>query len=272
MTKDLGSLAGKYAIVTGSTQGLGEAIARLFAARGAAGLIVCGRNEARGTAVAAALNSKHCQVHFVQCDLANVEDCRRVVATADEKFGRVDILVNAAGVSDRGTIWDASPELWDWIMAVNARAPFILIQESIKIMKREGIDGSIVNIGSVAAYGSMPVLMPYAASKGALMTMTKNIAYAIMRHRIRINTLNIGWMDTPGEDVIQKKYHGAGDDWLEKAEVDQPFGRLLKPTEVARAVAFMASEESGMMTGSVVDFDQSVQGGGAQPVPPKEEE
>ena len=272
MSKDSSSLAGKYAIVTGSTQGLGEAIARLLVVRGSAGLIVCGRNEKRGMAVAADLNSDSCQVHFVQCDLANVADCRRIVATADEMFGRVDILVNAAGVSDRGTIWDTSPELWDWIMAVNVRAPFLLIQESIKIMEREGLEGSIVNIGSVGAYGSIPVLMPYATSKGALMTMTKNIAYAIMRHRIRINTLNIGWMDTPGEDMIQKKYHDASDDWLEKAEAGQPFGRLLKPEEVARAVAFLASDESGMMTGSIVDFDQSVQGGGAQPIPPTEEE
>ena len=271
MNPDLSSLNGKYAIVTGSTQGLGEAIARLFVARGAAGLIVCGRNVQRGQAVQAALNSDTCQVHFVQADLADVAACRRIVAAADEKFGRIDILVNVAGVTDRGTIWDTSTELWDWIMAINARAPFILIQESIKIMKREGIAGAIVNIGSVGAYGSIPVLLPYATSKGALMTMTKNIAYAIMRHRIRINTLNIGWLDTPGEDAIQKQYHDAGDDWLAKAEAQQPFGRLLKPQEVARAVAFLASDESGMMTGSIVDFDQSVQGGGVQPIPPAEE-
>ena len=74
--------------------------------------------------------------------------------------------------------------------------------------------------------------------------------------------LNIGWMDTPGENVIQRKYHDAEDDWLKNAEAGMPFGRLLKPEEVARAVAFLASEESGMMTGSIVDFDQSVQGGG----------
>ena len=262
------SLVGKYAIVTGSTQGLGEAIARLFVERGIAGLIVCGRNEARGTAVAAELNSESCQVHFVQADLANVEECRQIVTVADEKFGSLDILVNSAGISDRGTIWDTKPELWDRIMAVNLRAPFLLIQESIKIMKREGIHGSIVNIGSVSAYGSVPMLMPYATSKGALMTMTKNIAYAIMRHQIRINTLNIGWMDTPGEDTIQRQYHGSKDNWLGQAEALQPFGRLLKPQEVARAVAFLASDESGMMTGSIVDFDQSVMGAGPQPVPP----
>ena len=102
------------------------------------------------------------------------------------------------------------------------------------------------------------------------MTLTKNVAYAIMRHRIRINMLNIGWMDTPGENVIQHKYHDASDGWLENAEAEMPFGRLLKPDEVARAVAFLGSEESGMMTGSIVDFDQSVQGAGSQPIPPAE--
>lgn len=267
---DKTSLTGKYAIVTGSTQGLGEAIARLFVERGAAGLIICGRNVERGTTVAAALSSDTCQVHFVQADLASVEDCRRIVAAADEHFGTVQVLVNAAGVSDRGTIWDTTPELWDWIMAINVRAPFLLIQETVKIMRREGVEGSIINIGSVSAYGSVPFLTPYATSKGALMTLTKNAAYAIMRHRIRINMLNIGWMDTPGENIIQRKYHDAGDDWLENAESGMPFGRLLKPEEVARAVAFLASEESGMMTGSIIDFDQSVQGAGSQPIPPAE--
>jgi NAD(P)-dependent dehydrogenase (short-subunit alcohol dehydrogenase family) len=261
------SFAGKYAIVTGSTQGLGEAIARLFAERGAAGLIICGRNAERGRSVAADLNSETCPVHFVQADLANVEDCRRIAAAADEHFGTVHVLVNAAGVSDRGTIWDTTPELWDWIMAINVRAPFLLIQESVRIMRREGVEGSIVNIGSVSAYGSVPFLTAYATSKGALMTLTKNVAYAVMRHRIRINMLNIGWMDTPGENVIQRKYHEAEDGWLETAESGMPFGRLLKPDEVARAVAFLASDESGMMTGSVVDFDQSVQGAGSQPIP-----
>jgi NAD(P)-dependent dehydrogenase (short-subunit alcohol dehydrogenase family) len=268
---DKTSLTGTYAIVTGSSQGLGEAIARLFVERGVAGLIICGRNEERGKAVAADLHSDTCPVHFVQADLANVDDCRRIVAVADEHFGAVHILVNAAGVSERGTIWDTTPELWDWIMAINVRAPFILIQETIKIMSREKVEGTIVNIGSVSAYGSVPFLTPYATSKGALMTLTKNVAYAIMRHHIRINMLNIGWMDTPGENVIQRKYHDAEDDWLKNAEAGMPFGRLLKPEEVARAVAFLASEESGMMTGSIVDFDQSVQGAGPQPIPPSEE-
>jgi len=266
------SLSGKYALITGSTQGLGEATARLFIERKAAGLIICGRSAERGQALAAELSSTGCDVRFVQADLAQVEDCRRIVAAADERFGTVHILVNAAGASPRGTIWDTSPELWDWIMAVNVRAPFLLIQETVKLMRRDRVAGSIVNIGSLAAYGNVPILMPYAAAKGALMTLTKNVAYTVMRHHIRVNTLNIGWMDTPGEDTIQRQYHGAGDEWLAQAEAAMPFGRLLKPEEVARAVAFLASDESGMMTGSIVDFDQSVIGAGPQPIPPSEVE
>ncbi|MGB8928225.1 MAG: SDR family oxidoreductase, partial [Pantoea agglomerans] len=109
----------------------------------------------------------------------------------------------------------------------------------------------------------------YAASKGALVTLTKNVAFSAMRNRIRVNGLNIGWMDTPHEHDIQRHYHNAEENWLTKAEHAQPFGRLLKSTEVARAVAFLLSGESGMMTGAVIDFDQSVVGcgdnGGFQP-------
>ena len=264
----LNSLEGKYAIITGSTQGLGEATARLFADRGAAGSIVTGRNSERGKAVANDLKSAGCQAHFVQAHLENVSECKRIVAVADEAFGQIHILVNSAATTDRGTIWDSSVELWDHIMAVNVRAPFLLIQDVLQTMKREGIEGSIVNVTSIAAYGSQPHLTPYATSKGALVTLTKNVAYAVMRHRIRLNALNLGWMDTPGEDLIQRKYHSDGNDWLDAAEAKQPFGRLIKVAEAARAIAYLASGESGLMTGSIIDFDQSVLGGGEMPRPP----
>ena len=264
----LNSFEGKYAIITGSTQGLGEATARLFAARGAAGIIITGRNSERGKAVANDLTSAGCQAHFVQAHLENVEECKRIVAVADEVFGQIHILVNSAATTDRGTIWDSSVELWDRIMAVNVRAPFLLIQDVLQTMKREGIEGSIVNVTSIAAYGSQPYLTPYATSKGALVTLTKNVAYAVMRHCIRLNALNLGWTDTPGEDLIQRKYHSNGQDWLEEAEAKQPFGRLIKMEEAARAIAYLASEESGLMTGSIIDFDQSVLGGGEMPKPP----
>ena len=265
---DLSSLQGKVAVITGSTQGLGETTARLFKARGARGLIITGRSRSRGEAVAASLTGDGCTAHFVQADLGEVEDVRRIIAAADEHFGALHILVNCAALTERGTIWDTTPELFDRMFAINVRAPFFLMQEAIKLMERKGIAGAIVNISSVASYGSVPMLSPYAASKAALNILTKNTAYAVMRRRIRVNTLALGWMDTPGENEIQRRYHAAGPDWLEKAEARQPFGRLLKPEEVARAIAFLASDESGLMTGSVVDFDQSVAGAGSQPVPP----
>ncbi len=265
-------LAGRIAVVTGSTQGLGATTAKLFAERGAAGIVVTGRNAERGNAVVAELAGLGCEGVFVPAELDRVEDCRRIIAAADEAFGTLHILVNAGALTERGTIWDTTPELYDRMMNINVRAPFFLIQEAVKLMQREGVAGSIVNISSVASHGSLPMLCPYAVSKGALNILTRNVAYSVMRHRIRVNALNLGWMDTPGEDVIQRRYHSDGQDWLEAAEAAQPFGRLLKTDEVARMIAFLASDESGMLTGDTIDFDQSVVGAGPQPVPPPIEE
>lgn len=253
-------LAGKYAVITGGTQGLGEATARLFAARGAAGLVLCGRNAARGESIARELSIEGCQAYFVQADLANIENCHLVMTEADKTFGRVDILVNAAGITDRGTLTDTTPELFDRMFAVNVRAPFFLMQDAVRVMRREQVAGTIVNILSMSAHGGQPFLTAYSGSKGALAVITKNAAYSLLRDRIRVNGLNIGWMDTPGEDYTQKHFDGASGNWLEQAERVQPFKRLLKADEVARAITFLASEESGMMTGSIIDFDQSVLG------------
>lgn len=255
-----GQFEGCYAVVTGGTQGVGEATARLLAARGAAGIVVCGRDAGRGQAVAESLSGKGCPTRFVQANLADVDDVRRVVAEADAAFGNLHVLVNAAGKTDRGTILDTTPELFDAMFAVNVRAPFFLMQDAAKLMQREGTQGAMVNIISMSSHGGQPFITAYCGSKGALYTLTRNIAYALMSHRIRVNGLNIGWTDSPGEDSIQRRYHGAEDGWLEAAESKLPFGRLIKPDEVARAVGFLASGESGLMTGAVVDFDQSVLG------------
>jgi NAD(P)-dependent dehydrogenase (short-subunit alcohol dehydrogenase family) len=260
INKKDGAFAGKVAVVTGGTQGVGEAIARLFAERGAAGLVICGRNAERGKAVAAEINAAGTRTYFVQADLAKVKDVKKVVAEADKRFGKVDSLVNAAGISDRGTILDTSPELFDTMFAVNVRGPYFLMQDALKVMRRERIKGTIVNILSMSGHGGQPFISAYCGSKAALATITRNTAFAMLPDRIRVNGLNIGWMDTPGETNIQAKYHGAPKDWIKKAEKGVPFGRLLKPAEVAKAVAFLASDESGIMTGSIVDFDQTILG------------
>ncbi len=254
-------LEGKIAVVTGGTQGLGATVAALFAERGTKGLVICGRNEAKGTAMAAKIAKDHgAVVHFVPADLGRVEDCRAVIAATDAQFGRIDALVNVAALTDRGTILDTSPDLFDRMFAVNVRAPFFLMQDAIKLMRRDKVEGTIVNISSMSALAGQPFITAYCSSKGALDTLTRNVAYSVLRNRIRVNGLNIGWMASEGEDRIQKEYHGASADWLEKAAAGQPFGRLVDPHEVARAVAYLSSDESGLMTGSTINFDQAIWG------------
>jgi NAD(P)-dependent dehydrogenase (short-subunit alcohol dehydrogenase family) len=257
----MGQMSGKIAIVTGGTQGLGAAIARLFAERGAEGIVICGRSREKGEAQAREIEAAtSAKVVFVAADLGKVEDCREVVAQADAQFGRVDALVNAAAITDRGTILDTSTDLFDQIFSVNVRAPFFLMQDVLKLMRREGTQGTIVNICSMSAKAGQPFIAAYCASKGALATLTQNTAYAVLRNRIRVNGLNIGWMASAGEHRIQTEFHGAKPDWLAEAAANQPFGRLIDPGEVARAVAFLSSDESGLMTGSMINFDQSIWG------------
>ena len=262
-----GQFAGKVCIVTGGTQGLGEATARLFAERGAQAVTIVGRNATRGAAVVKALEGIGAKALFVAADLGSVEDCRRVVAETLKAFGQVDVLVNAGALTDRGSILNTTPELFDAMFAINVRGPFFLMQDCAKAMRQRGKGGTMVNVLSTSSYGGQPFLAPYSASKGALGIATRNAAYALMRDGIRINGLNIGWMNTPGEHSIQKRAHGAKDGWLEQAGAKLPTGRLLDPNEVAKAIAFLASDESGMMSGALVDFDQSVQGAGDPPRP-----
>jgi NAD(P)-dependent dehydrogenase (short-subunit alcohol dehydrogenase family) len=262
------NLNGKIAVVTGGTQGLGEAIAWLFAERGAEGLVICGRKAENGARVAKEISAAGCPTVFVKADLAKVADCRAVVAEAEKRFSRVDVLINAAALTDRGDIFTTTEERYNEIFDVNARAPFFLIQEAVRLMRKTKIAGSIVNIQSMSAHGGQPHITAYCASKGAVAALTKNVAHSLVKFRIRVNGLNIGWMSTPGEDRIMKTYHGAKDGWLEEAAKTKPFGRLIDPKEVARACAYLCSDESGLMTGSNIDFDQNVLGAGDEPIEP----
>ena len=250
----------KVIIITGSTQGSGAETAKLFASRGAKAITICGRQEDKAMEVKKVIESYGTECLFVKADLANVEDCKNIVNQTDKKFGTVHSLVNVAGYTERGTILSASLDNFEKNFSINTRAPFLLMQESIKIMIRDKNNGTIASVLSMAMYSGMPFIVAYSGSKAALAVMTKNIANAVAGHKIRVNALNIGWTDTPAEHDIQTRVHKKGQDWLENDENKVPFKRLTKPIDVAKGLAFMCSDESGLMTGSVIDFDQTVHG------------
>lgn len=251
---------GKIAVVTGGTQGLGAAIARCFALAGAEAVVIVGRDAVKGQAVADAVASEtSAEVMMIAADLADRDAVSKIIPQVDARFGRVDILVNAAGFTGRGNILNTTVELFDRMVAVNTRAPFFLIQAAAKVMIREGIEGRIVNIGSMSRRAGQPFLAPYVTSKGGLASLTRNAGFALMRNHIHINQLDIGWMASDGERALQLSESG-DPDWEEKARERLPFGRLLDPEEVAMAVLWMASEDSGMMSGAVIPFDQSIWG------------
>jgi NAD(P)-dependent dehydrogenase (short-subunit alcohol dehydrogenase family) len=266
-----GKLMGKVIVVSGGTQGLGEAVARRVVVDGAAGLAIAGRSAARGAALAAELSALGTPTIYVEADLSDPAAPRAVIAAVDARFGVVHGVVNVAAATWRDNIWNATPEGFASMMALNAGAPLFMIQAAAEVMRREGVAGSAVNIGSVSGHGGQPFLASYCISKGAQATMTKQVAFALMRHKIRVNQVNPGWMDTESEDATQRNFHNETADWLERAEAGQPMGRLVKPPEVANLVAFLLSDESGLMTGTVIDYDQSVQGAGDAPKPSQQE-
>ena len=193
-------------------------------------------------------------------DLENLNDCRKIVSETDKSFKTVDSFINVAAFTERGTILSTTEENYDKNFNVNVKAPLFMMQEVIKIMIRDKKKGTIAHILSMAAYSGMPFLTAYSSSKAALAVMIKNVANSVSGHQIRVNGVNLGWTDTPAETVIQKKFHNADDDWLKKAEKKVPFKRLNKPIDVAKILAFLCSDESGIMTGSIVDFDQTIAG------------
>ncbi|GAB3053110.1 SDR family oxidoreductase [Intrasporangium mesophilum] len=256
--KDL--LKDKVLLISGGTQGLGAGIARVAAREGAT-LVVAGRNADNGEAVATELKDAGVDAAFVRTDISDVPQAQAAVAATIEQHGRIDCLVNAAGLTTRGTILDTTPELFDQHIAVNLRGPFFLLQAAIADMRNRGEPGTIVNILSIDSHGGQAFLAPYVAAKAGLAGLTKNAAHAHRWDRIRINGLNIGWSATDGESLTQQQAHGAGADWEKQAAARLPMGKLGQVDEIADFVVFLLSDRSGVVTGSVIDWDQNVIGG-----------
>lgn len=243
-------MAGRVVLITGAAQGLGLATARLAAACGASGVCLVDRDGDKGAAAAAEL-SESCECLFVRCDVKSPAEISAAVEAADARFGRIDALVNAAGDTRRAEIDETTAALWDELHAVNLRAPFLFTQAVARIMRRQGRGGAIVNVASVQANGGLTSCMAYAASKGGLLTLTRNNAAALGRDGIRVNALNMGWCSTANEHALQLSL-GQGEDWLKQADRASTLGRICRPEDVASAIFFLLS--GAHTTGSVLEL------------------
>ena len=249
-------LDGRVVLVTGAAGGVGRAVAERCAEAGAAGLLLTDR-DAEGLAGTAAALGVPCET--VAADLARDAAAGEVAAACVARFGRIDGLVNAAALTDRGGVEATDRALWDRLFDVNARAPFLLMGRAIADMRGRGAPGAVVNILSVNAHCGAPDLAVYSATKGALLTLTRNAAHAHLADRIRVNGIALGWTVTPAEERMQASL-GQGADWAEAAGRTRPLGRLLEPDEAARQALWLLAEASAPLTGVVIDLEQRVFG------------
>ena len=254
-------------IINGGTQGLGEAIARKLVADGASGLVLTGRSVDRGKALATEFEKLGTPTLFLSVDINSEGAPQFIIDASSERFGKIYGLVNVAALTTRATLFEDTPDHFDRMMHQNLCVPYFFTQAIARHMVSNQIKGSIVNIGSTSGYGGQSKLSAYSISKGAVSVMTRNLAFGLMQHCIRINQVNPGWMETESEHRIQTGEDGQPENWLELVAPKRPLGRLVQPWEVANAVAYCLSPASGLMTGDQIDIDQSVQGAGDPPLP-----
>jgi len=241
-------LHGKIAVVTGSTSGIGEGIARAFAAEGAR-VVVSGRREDRGQNVAAAIRDSGGQAVFQAADVARPEDCERLCRRAAEEFGGLDILVNNAGIFPRMPPDQTTVEFWDAIFDTNVRGAFLCSKAAVPLMRGRG-GGAIINIGSGHAFGGTGGgLFAYGASKGALYVMTVKLASVLARDRIRVNWVTVGWVLTEMEFQTQAR-EGRDRQTLLANESRLPMGQYNTVEDIAEGCIYLASDAAARVTGS----------------------
>ena len=246
----------KVLLVTGAAQGVGRAVALEAARSSTRAIMLTDRNTKGGDEVVSEIMKLGAKTAFVAADLEEQDAPARIISAAIEQFGRLDGLVNAAGLSERGSVAEADPSLFDHLFAVNTRAPMFLMQGLIRHLRERKAPGSIVNILSFQAHGASVNLAVYGATKAALSLLTKNAAFAHRKDRIRICGINLGWTDTPGEREMQAVKLGKGESGLAEAESRMPWGRLIQPEDVARLTLFLLSDASLPMTGALIDQEQ----------------
>lgn len=244
-------LKDKVILVTGSTTGIGEAMVRVFAREGAR-VMIHGRRKEAAEDLAGEIGEN---ASFITGPLEDAEIPAKLVSATVAQFGRIDALVNNAAVITHGGIEDTDSEKFDLTLAVNLRAPLLLIREALPHFRKQG-RGRVLNIGSINAYCGERILLAYSIAKGGLMTLTRNLADAHGAEGIQINQLNVGWTLTANEYALKLK-DGLPEDWPAKLPKSvAPSGRIHSPEEVAMAAIYFLSDEAALINGSILDVEQ----------------
>lgn len=245
-------LKDKVIIITGSTTGIGKAIAICCVSEGAR-VVINGLNRDEGEAVVEGIGKDKAILHIE--DISDPGAPQRLVDVALKAYGRLDAVVNNAAMIVSSNIHTTNLAFLRKVLEVNTVSPFALIQAALPQLSKTR--GCVLNIGSVNAYSGEPNLLPYSISKGAMMTMTRNLGDTLMREEgVRVNQINPGWVLTENE-TMRKREHGLTENWYEEIpSVYAPAGRILWPKEIAAAAIYWLSDESGPVSGQVVDLEQ----------------
>ncbi len=245
-----GMLTGKVVVVTGSTTGIGKAVVEACVRQGA-NVVLHGRDRDRGEQLQQSLGDR---AVFVADDLSDPDAADRIVGTAIDRFGRLDALVNNAAWVVRSDLDSTSVDLFDGVLAVNVRAPFLLIKAARPYLRET--QGCIANIGSVNSLGGEQNLFAYSVSKGALLTLSKNLANALAIERIRIVHFNVGWVLTENE-YHYKLADGLSPNWPDQlGPIEIPSGRMTRPDEIAEVISFWISDRTRPFSGTVMELEQ----------------
>jgi 3-oxoacyl-[acyl-carrier protein] reductase len=241
----LGRLANKVAVVTGASRGIGASIARTLAAEGAAVVVNYASSKDGADQVVAAIAADGGTAVAIQGNVSKASDVRHLFDETKRRFGRLDVLVNNAGVFRFAALNDISEELFHSHFNTNVLGLILTTQEAVKLFGPEG--GSIINIGSISSTLTPPMSTVYAASKSAVSTITRALAKELGPRKIRVNSINPGLVETDGV-----KAFGLNNDFRRMVVAQTPLGRIAQPEDIAPLAAFLASAESGWLTGEIL--------------------
>jgi len=243
-------LRDKVAIVTGSSAGIGRAIALAFAREGAAVAVNYARNAAGAESTVKEIEDDGGSALAVQADGLKPEDVKNLVGRTVREFGRLDVMVNNAGVEHKMPFLETPLEVWEEVIAVNLTGPWLGCQEAARQLVAQAGPGRIINISSVHEDLPMPTNSPYCAAKGGLRMLTRTIAVEVAPHDITVNNIAPGAIETPMDAPLEEHPRQ-----MEELLSEIPLGRMGKPEEVASLALYLASDASAYVTGSTFFVD-----------------